>query len=273
MVKPATRVPTPTSGLRAATTSRRPPAPPPGRPGTPSASTARSARTSGRRPHASRRPCRHADNRAPRCAGPGFLTVAHNRCMRRSRSTAPKTLATRVELDIEGNQRAVATPANCPRERCRLGRFEQRIVMRYDYDMLGNRIHQPSMEAGERWILNDVTGKPIRAWDSRGHDFTTTYDAVRRTVKRTVRRDDNRLNIRCARDKPRSRWSTRSSTAKAPTRMPTQKRLNLRTRIYATSTPQAWPPTRAWMPTATRPKPTTSRATCGAAHGAWQLLH
>ena len=25
--------------------------------------------------------------------------------------------------------------------------------MRYDYDMLGNRIHQASMEAGERWML------------------------------------------------------------------------------------------------------------------------
>ena len=31
-----------------------------------------------------------------------------------------------------------------------------RIVMRYDYDMLGTRIHQASMEAGERWTLNDV---------------------------------------------------------------------------------------------------------------------
>ena len=38
-----------------------------------------------------------------------------------------------------------------------------RIVMRYDYDMLGNRIHQASMEAGERWMLNDVAGKPIYA--------------------------------------------------------------------------------------------------------------
>ena len=32
--------------------------------------------------------------------------------------------------------------------------------MRYDYDMLGNRIHQLSMEAGARWMLNDVAGKP-----------------------------------------------------------------------------------------------------------------
>ena len=33
------------------------------------------------------------------------------------------------------------------------------------------------MEAGERWMLNDVAGKPICAWDSRGHAFRTDYDA------------------------------------------------------------------------------------------------
>ena len=58
-----------------------------------------------------------------------------------------------------------------------------RVVMRYDYDMLGNRIHQASMEAGERWMLNDVAGKPIRAWDSRGHAFRTEYDALRRPLR------------------------------------------------------------------------------------------
>jgi Insecticide toxin TcdB middle/C-terminal region len=89
--------------------------------------------------------------------------------------------ATRVELDIEGNQRAVrdaVIQADDP-----LGR----IVMRYAYDMLGNRIHQSSMEAGQRWMLNDVAGKPIRSWDSRGHNFATSYDALRRPVEQTVR--------------------------------------------------------------------------------------
>ena len=36
------------------------------------------------------------------------------------------------------------------------------------------------MEAGERWMLNDVTGKPIRAWDSRGFHRRIEYDALRR---------------------------------------------------------------------------------------------
>ena len=58
--------------------------------------------------------------------------------------------------------------------------------MRYDYDMLGTRIHQPSMEAGERWMLNDVTGKPIRVWNSRLYDFRTEYDPLRRPLRSFV---------------------------------------------------------------------------------------
>jgi RHS repeat-associated protein len=77
--------------------------------------------------------------------------------------------ATRVELDIEGDQRAVIDA-------------EDRVVMRYDYDLLGNVIHQASMEAGERWMLNDVTGKAIRAWDSRRFVRRMTYDELRRPL-------------------------------------------------------------------------------------------
>ena len=59
--------------------------------------------------------------------------------------------------------------------------------MRYDYDMLGNRIHQASMEAGERWMLNDVAGKPLYAWDSRDHRFRTAYDPLRRPTDSFLR--------------------------------------------------------------------------------------
>ena len=65
-----------------------------------------------------------------------------------------------------------------------------RVVMRYDYDMLGTQVHQASMEAGERWMLNDVTGQPIYAWDSRGHRFRTTYDALRRPLDVMLREGD-----------------------------------------------------------------------------------
>jgi RHS repeat-associated protein len=80
----------------------------------------------------------------------------------------------RSVLDIEGNQRAVIDPLD-------------RVVMRYDYDMLGARVHQASMEAGERWMLNDAVGKPMRVWNSRGFAFRTEYDHLRRPVRSFVR--------------------------------------------------------------------------------------
>jgi len=90
---------------------------------------------------------------------------------------------TSVDLDIEGNQRRVIDAKG-------------RIVIRYDYYVAGpdkseknksaNLIHQASMEAGERWILNDVAGKPIRAWDSRGLTRQMNYDALRRLTELCV---------------------------------------------------------------------------------------
>jgi RHS repeat-associated protein len=108
--------------------------------------------------------------------GRPFLTAAQNRFVRNG-STVEETYLTRAELDIEGNQREVIDARD-------------RIVMRYDYDLLGNQIHSSSMEAGERWTLNDVSGKPIRAWDSRGHVFRTEYDVLRRPLRSFVQGDD-----------------------------------------------------------------------------------
>jgi len=127
--------------------------------------------------------------------GRPFLTVARNRvvCAGHDLDGTEDSFATRVELDIEGNQRAVRDAVkhtearDAARDPVIVDDALGRIVMRYAYDMLGNRIHQLSMEAGARWMLNDVAGKPIRAWDSRGHDFTTAYDALRRPVEQTVR--------------------------------------------------------------------------------------
>lgn len=98
--------------------------------------------------------------------GRTFLTLAHNR-FRRNGSTVEEQYPTRVELDIEGNQREVIDA-------------KDRVVMRYDYDLLSNHIHQASMEAGECWMLNDVASKPLYAWDSRSRRFRTAYDPLRR---------------------------------------------------------------------------------------------
>ncbi|RWX52035.1 Repeat domain-containing protein, partial [Candidatus Electrothrix marina] len=101
--------------------------------------------------------------------GRPFLTIAHNRvvCPDHDLHNTEEKPETRVELDIEGNQRSVTDAKG-------------RIVMRYAYDMLGTVIQQASMEAGERWLLNDIGGNPIRTWDSRGFSHRMEYDALRR---------------------------------------------------------------------------------------------
>jgi RHS repeat-associated protein len=130
--------------------------------------------------HAATPTVAHADS-----LGRTFLAVAHNRFKYSDTPPAAPPVEefypTRVELDIEGNQRAVRDPI------VQNGDQQGRIVMRYDYDMLSNRIHQASMEAGERWMLNDVAGKPLYSWDSRNHRFRTAYDQLRRPT-------DNFLN-------------------------------------------------------------------------------
>jgi RHS repeat-associated protein len=107
--------------------------------------------------------------------GRPFLTIADNGVDADGHER--KYATRRILLDIEGNQREVIDAKG-------------RVVMRYRYSIAGpasdakeaatNRIHQASMEAGERWVLNDVTGKPIRAWDSRGFVRRKGYDPLRR---------------------------------------------------------------------------------------------
>lgn len=169
--------------------------------------------------------------------GRPFLTVARNRvvCTGHELNGTEESSFTRVELDIEGNQRAMRDAIQ------QAGDPLGRIVMRYAYDMLGNRIHQHSMEAGARWMLNDVAGKPIRVWDSRGHNFTTKYDALRRPIEQTVRgtfsgadplkpnSDPRTLNRDILVDKIEYGEPPLGAT---PAQEIEAQRLNLRTRIY-----------------------------------------
>jgi RHS repeat-associated protein len=116
--------------------------------------------------HASTPTVTHVDS-----LGRTFLSVAHNTSKYSNTPPAAPPMdefhETRIVFDIEGNQRKVIDAKG-------------RVVMRYDYDLLGNPIHQSSMDAGERWMLTDVASKPLYEADSRGHLFRTAYDALRR---------------------------------------------------------------------------------------------
>ncbi|MEU1192737.1 SpvB/TcaC N-terminal domain-containing protein [Streptomyces sp. NPDC005859] len=105
--------------------------------------------------------------------GRPFLTIAVNQ-FTRDGTTISEQHPTRVAHDVEGNQREITDA---------LGR----VVMRYDYDLLGHRIHQASMEAGERWTLNDAAGHPVHTWNSLHNDVRTTYDDLRRPTGEWLR--------------------------------------------------------------------------------------
>lgn len=70
------------------------------------------------------------------------------------------------------------------------------------YDLAGNLLFQHSMDAGDRWMLPDSTGKPLYAWDEndRATDggimvteqrlFYTTYDPLRRPLQQSLQIDN-----------------------------------------------------------------------------------
>ncbi|MPZ29474.1 MAG: hypothetical protein GEV13_00495 [Rhodospirillales bacterium] len=88
-----------------------------------------------------------------------FLTIADNGPAGRS--------ATRFALDIAANTLAVTDARD-------------RNVETNTYNVLGTALRTGSMDSGVRWVLLDVAGNPIRAWDGRGHRFRTLYDELQR---------------------------------------------------------------------------------------------
>jgi RHS repeat-associated protein len=101
--------------------------------------------------------------------GRTFLTFAYDRYQLGSATPVENRFRTTVVFDIEGNQRTITDAL-------------LRVIVAYDYDMLSHRIHQSSVDAGDRWVLNDATGKPYLGWDSRDHFLQHDYDAARRPI-------------------------------------------------------------------------------------------
>ncbi len=104
------------------------------------------------------------------------VTVAHNR-FDRDGDTVDRPEPTRVTLDVEGNQREAIDASG-------------RTIERVDFDMRSNVLHRGSMDAGARWSLPDVSGRVVRAWDSRGHAIRTEFDRLRRPIRRLVQGTD-----------------------------------------------------------------------------------
>jgi RHS repeat-associated protein len=84
---------------------------------------------------------------------------------------------TRMDIDLEGNLRKVTDARN-------------NVVMQYKYDMLGNKVYEESRDAGTRWLLQNVAGKPLRTWDERNHELSFVYDLLQRPVSKKVEGGD-----------------------------------------------------------------------------------
>ncbi|MBC7900714.1 MAG: RHS repeat-associated core domain-containing protein, partial [Saprospiraceae bacterium] len=104
--------------------------------------------------------------------GRPILSIDHNRV-----ANIDEFYQTRVVLDVEGNARSIVDARG-------------NTVIFYKYNMLGHRVYQKSMDAGERWMLNNVAGNPIRGWDGRDHIFSYTYDELQRPVHSRVEGGD-----------------------------------------------------------------------------------
>jgi RHS repeat-associated protein len=105
--------------------------------------------------------------------GRAILTIADNG---KDPAGNPQTYRTEVILDITGSPLRLIDA---------LGRTAER----YDYDLPGSRIHEASMDAGERWLLRDATGHLLTWWDSKGRQFRHTYDPLRRPEDFLMRED------------------------------------------------------------------------------------
>jgi RHS repeat-associated protein len=88
----------------------------------------------------------------------------------------------RTAYDTEGKPLAVFDA---------LGRHTQEFFFRgpqyvAGIDLAGNPLYRINADGGARRILNNVAGKPIRSWDSRGHLFRMLYDKAQRPTQRYV---------------------------------------------------------------------------------------
>lgn len=102
--------------------------------------------------------------------GKPVLSVAHNKNLV---TDADEFYLIRVNLDIEGNLRRVTDARG-------------NEVMQHKYNMLGDKVYQHSMDAGQRWLLINILSDPLRTWDERNHEFQYFYDTLHRPTQSLV---------------------------------------------------------------------------------------
>ena len=102
--------------------------------------------------------------------GRPVMTVAHNK----RPDNSDEFIQTSIELDIEGNTLSITDARG-------------NTVMAYHHNMLGQRVHSDSMDAGERWHFSNALAKLLLSRDERNHTLSISYDALHRETEKRVR--------------------------------------------------------------------------------------
>ncbi len=110
--------------------------------------------------------------------GRPVLSIDHNKNVL---TDADEFYRTKLKIDPEGNLIRI----NDARELTENGNLGN-TVMQHKYDMLGNLVYQKSMDAGQRWLLVNILGNPLRTWDERGHEFQFFYDEMHRLLQSKI---------------------------------------------------------------------------------------
>ncbi len=107
--------------------------------------------------HANTPSTAHTDHR-----GRVVVTVAHNRT-----DGQDAFYETFVDLDVEGNPLEITDA-------------RENTAETDTFAPGGVQLYSESVDAGNRWVLADAGGRPLRSWDSRGHTRRWSYDALSR---------------------------------------------------------------------------------------------
>ena len=83
---------------------------------------------------------------------------------------------TRKKLDIAGHVTMVTDAKN-------------REMTHNVYDMTGLLLYTENIDSGKRWILYDLSGKPLKKWDNLNNEFSYLYDVIQRPTNTMVKED------------------------------------------------------------------------------------
>ncbi len=110
------------------------------------------------------------------------VAIDHNRFKDANEQTIEELLYTYALIDIEGNALAVIDARG-------------NTVMQYQYNLLGHRVAQTSMDAGKRWMFMNVLGNPLKTWDERKYEFSFVYDIIHRPIEQWVKGGEETVPI------------------------------------------------------------------------------